>query len=232
MFMKSPWNLFLPWLFLWHSATRVTAFVPHAAIHTTTTTKNVPFLSSTAASSTARHSVSAAHSTSVQAPDFSREPSHKEARNNVNFLKDMPRPDQPARVIVIGGGLAGLSTAKHLVDAGHIPIVMEARDLLGGKVAAWRDADGDVSETGLHCFFGAYPNAMTIFQDLEITDRLQWKVRCATFRYVVFVVLIYISISRLRACVCFSYSRPIGLFVCSGPSNAVCQDTGRWQTTQ
>jgi 15-cis-phytoene desaturase len=38
--------------------------------------------------------------------------------------------------------------------------VIEARDLLGGKVAAWRDADGDVSETGLHCSFGAYPNAM------------------------------------------------------------------------
>ena len=75
----------------------------------------------------------------------------------------------------MGGGLAGLSTAKHLVDAGHIPIVLEARDLLGGKVAAWRDAEGDVTETGLHVFFGAYPNAMMIFKELGIEDRLQWK---------------------------------------------------------
>ena len=51
-------------------------------------------------------------------------------------------------------GLAGLSTAKYLADAGHEPVVLEARDVLGGKVAAWRDEDGDVYETGLHIFFG------------------------------------------------------------------------------
>lgn len=32
-------------------------------------------------------------------------------------------------------GLAGLSTAKYLSDAGHIPILLEARDVLGGKVS-------------------------------------------------------------------------------------------------
>ena len=31
-------------------------------------------------------------------------------------------------------GLAGLSTAKYLADAGHKPIVLEARDVLGGQV--------------------------------------------------------------------------------------------------
>lgn len=31
-------------------------------------------------------------------------------------------------------GLAGLSTAKYLADAGHKPVVLEARDVLGGKV--------------------------------------------------------------------------------------------------
>ncbi len=51
-------------------------------------------------------------------------------------------------------GLAGLSTAKYLADAGHQPVVLEARDVLGGKVCAWRDEDGDVYETGLHIFFG------------------------------------------------------------------------------
>jgi uncharacterized protein with NAD-binding domain and iron-sulfur cluster len=33
-------------------------------------------------------------------------------------------------------GLAGLCTAKYLADAGHKPILLEARDVLGGKVAA------------------------------------------------------------------------------------------------
>ncbi|KAK9819380.1 hypothetical protein WJX81_003694 [Elliptochloris bilobata] len=74
-----------------------------------------------------------------------------------------------------GGGLAGLSTAKYLADAGHQPVVLEARDVLGGKVAAWRDEDGDVYETGLHIFFGAYPNVQNLFGELGINDRLQWK---------------------------------------------------------
>lgn len=98
-----------------------------------------------------------------------------EAQEAVQYIKSLPRAKEPKRVIVMGGGLAGLSTAKHLVDAGHIPILLEARSLLGGKVAAWTDEDGDVTETGLHVFFGAYPNAMTLFKELGIEDRLQWK---------------------------------------------------------
>ena len=78
------------------------------------------------------------------------------------------------RVVVVGGGLAGLSTAKHLVDAGHNPVVVEARDVLGGKVAAWQDADGDGPRRPAH-LFGAYPNMMKLFKDLDIEDRLQWK---------------------------------------------------------
>ena len=108
-------------------------------------------------------------------PNFSEVSSHQEVRASVQALKDMPRPEDKKKVIVIGGGLAGLSTAKHLVDTGHTPIVLEARALLGGKVAAWKDKDGDYSETGLHVFFGAYPNAMALFDDLGISDRLDWK---------------------------------------------------------
>jgi 15-cis-phytoene desaturase len=42
-------------------------------------------------------------------------------------------------------------------------------------VAAWKDADGDWYETGLHIFFGAYPNMLQLFKELNIEDRLQWK---------------------------------------------------------
>ena len=81
------------------------------------------------------------------------------------------------KVAIIGGGLSGLAAAKYLVDAGHEPLVLEARDVLGGKVSAWQDKDGDWIETGLHIFFGAYPNMMNLFKELDIEDRLQWKVR-------------------------------------------------------
>ncbi|KAG6582006.1 15-cis-phytoene desaturase, chloroplastic/chromoplastic, partial [Cucurbita argyrosperma subsp. sororia] len=85
------------------------------------------------------------------------------------------RPSKPLKIVIAGAGLAGLSTAKYLADAGHKPVLLEARDVLGGKVAAWKDNDGDWYETGLHIFFGAYPNVQNLFGELGINDRLQWK---------------------------------------------------------
>jgi 15-cis-phytoene desaturase len=79
------------------------------------------------------------------------------------------------RVAIAGAGLAGLACAKYLTDAGHTPIVLERQNVLGGKVAAWKDEDGDWYETGLHIFFGAYPNMLQLFKELDIEDRLQWK---------------------------------------------------------
>ena len=40
------------------------------------------------------------------------------------------------KVAIIGGGLSGLACAKYLSDAGHEPLVLEARDVLGGKASA------------------------------------------------------------------------------------------------
>jgi 15-cis-phytoene desaturase len=88
---------------------------------------------------------------------------------------------QKKNVAIIGGGLSGLACAKYLSDAGHIPTVYEARDVLGGKASAWQDEDGDWIETGLHIFFGAYPNVMNLFNELDIHDRLQWKIHQMIF---------------------------------------------------
>ena len=90
-------------------------------------------------------------------------------------------PGETKKVAIIGGGLSGLACAKYLVDAGHEPTVYEARDVLGGKVSAWQDEDGDWIETGLHIFFGAYPNMMNMFAELGIHDRLQWKIHQMIF---------------------------------------------------
>ncbi|KAK1294515.1 hypothetical protein QJS10_CPA16g00027 [Acorus calamus] len=107
-----------------------------------------------------------------------------ELESTVNFLEaaalsssfhTSTRPSKPLQVVIAGAGLAGLSTAKYLADAGHKPILLEGRDVLGGKVAAWKDKDGDWYETGLHIFFGAYPNMQNLFGELGINDRLQWK---------------------------------------------------------
>uniref|UniRef100_A0A7S2D0Z8 Amine oxidase n=2 Tax=Octactis speculum TaxID=3111310 RepID=A0A7S2D0Z8_9STRA len=89
--------------------------------------------------------------------------------------------DNKKSVAIIGGGLSGLACAKYLSEAGHAPTVYEARDVLGGKVSAWQDEDGDWIETGLHIFFGAYPNMMNLFTELDIHDRLQWKIHKMIF---------------------------------------------------
>ena len=85
------------------------------------------------------------------------------------------------RVAIFGGGLSGLACAKYLSDAGHEATIYEARSILGGKVAAWQDVDGDYIETGLHIFFGAYPNIHNLFHELGIEDRLQWAPHRMTF---------------------------------------------------
>lgn len=43
----------------------------------------------------------------------------------------------------MGGGLAGLSTAVELLDQGHEVDVYEARPFIGGKVASFKDKDGN-----------------------------------------------------------------------------------------
>ncbi|KAL3143698.1 securin [Trebouxia sp. C0009 RCD-2024] len=108
-------------------------------------------------------------------PNFETSGTFQDAAALSDKLRLAKRPDKPLTVVIAGAGLAGLCTAKYLADAGHKPIVLESRDVLGGKVAAWRDEDGDAYETGLHIFFGAYPNTMSLFKELGIEDRLQWK---------------------------------------------------------
>ena len=97
------------------------------------------------------------------------------------FLQNQASGPKKAKVAIVGGGLSGLACAKYLADAGHEPLVLEARDVLGGKVSAWQDEDGDWIETGLHIFFGAYPNMMNLFAELGIEDRLQWKMHKMVF---------------------------------------------------
>ncbi|GAA4369930.1 flavin monoamine oxidase family protein [Agromyces bauzanensis] len=54
------------------------------------------------------------------------------------------RPGSPGeRVAVIGAGVAGLTAARELLDAGYEVIVLEARDRIGGRVDTVEDPSGD-----------------------------------------------------------------------------------------
>ena len=61
-------------------------------------------------------------------------------------------------VVIIGGGLAGLSCAKTLKDHGIQSLVLEANDSVGGRVQT--DAvDGFLLDRGFQVFSAAYPEA-------------------------------------------------------------------------
>ncbi len=85
------------------------------------------------------------------------------------------------RVVIGGGGLAGLAAAKRLVNAGYQVELLEQRPILGGKVSAWRDADGDWIESGLHVFFGAYVEIFDLMRELGIYEHILWKEHVLTY---------------------------------------------------
>ncbi len=85
------------------------------------------------------------------------------------------RNDGRSRVIICGGGLAGLSAAKSLLDSGFDVELLEGRDILGGKVSSWRDSEGDWIESGLHVFFGAYDEIFKLMRELGIYENILWK---------------------------------------------------------
>ena len=61
--------------------------------------------------------------------------------------RDPARP-APARVCVVGAGFAGLAAAVALADGGLAPLVLEARDRVGGRVHSRRLGNGAVVELG------------------------------------------------------------------------------------
>src|SRR5215210_446138 len=84
-------------------------------------------------------------------------------------------------VVIAGAGLARLSAAKYLTDAGYRVTLLEKRDVAGGKASSWQDADGDWLESGLHVFFGAYKNLLTFMRETGLDGNLEWMPHTLTF---------------------------------------------------
>ncbi|KAK9803455.1 hypothetical protein WJX73_003707 [Symbiochloris irregularis] len=95
--------------------------------------------------------------------------------------KAPPPGSAKLKVIVIGCGLAGLSTAAELVDQGHQVEIYEARPFLGGKVGSFQDKQGNHIEMGLHVFFGCYHNLFRLMAKCGVLENLLVKEHTHTF---------------------------------------------------
>ncbi|MBE9124434.1 9,9'-di-cis-zeta-carotene desaturase [Tychonema sp. LEGE 07199] len=85
------------------------------------------------------------------------------------------------RVAIAGAGLAGMTAAVDLVDAGHEVEIFESRPFVGGKVGSWVDPDGNHVEMGLHVFFGCYYNLFALMKKVGAFDDLLLKEHVHTF---------------------------------------------------
>ncbi|NJL38403.1 MAG: 9,9'-di-cis-zeta-carotene desaturase [Leptolyngbyaceae cyanobacterium RM2_2_4] len=85
------------------------------------------------------------------------------------------------RVAIVGAGLAGMTTAVDLVDAGHEVEIFESRPFVGGKVGSWVDPEGNHIEMGLHVFFGCYYNLFALMEKVGAIANLRLKEHTHTF---------------------------------------------------
>lgn len=77
------------------------------------------------------------------------------------------------RVVVVGGGIAGIAAAVALAERGVRVSLLEADDRLGGRVAAWPLPDGRTMSRGFHAFFRQYYNLRTLLRRVDpALDRL------------------------------------------------------------
>lgn len=75
------------------------------------------------------------------------------------------------RVVVVGGGFAGLAAAIALQERRHDVLLLERRGVLGGRATSYRDAvSGDDVDNGTHLMVGAYSATLDLIHDAGAGD--------------------------------------------------------------
>ena len=94
-------------------------------------------------------------------------------------------------VIIIGGGVAGLTAALHLAERGLKPLILEADERVGGRLSAKADITVNdrrfPNEHGVHGIWSSYVNFKSMLKRHEILPQLipakeeQWIYRTGNF---------------------------------------------------
>ena len=80
------------------------------------------------------------------------------------------------KVIVIGGGFAGLSAAASLASQGFGVTVLEGRQVLGGRAYSFKDPQtGDSVDNGQHLFMGCYRETQAFLERINALEHLRFQ---------------------------------------------------------
>ncbi|MEK6713007.1 MAG: oleate hydratase, partial [Nitrospirota bacterium] len=77
------------------------------------------------------------------------------------------------KVIIIGGGFAGLSAATELITAGYHVTIIEQRRSLGGRAYSFFDKNTGLElDNGQHILMGCYENTFRFLEKIGVSDKL------------------------------------------------------------
>jgi squalene-associated FAD-dependent desaturase len=78
-------------------------------------------------------------------------------------------------VIVVGGGLAGLSASCALAEAGYQVRLLEKRRYLGGRASSYEHpGTGEVIDNCQHVLLGNCVNLIDLYRRLGVSDAIRW----------------------------------------------------------
>ena len=84
--------------------------------------------------------------------------------------------DLCADVVIVGGGLAGISCAIGLRDAGLSVVLLEETGSLGGRARSWIDRkSGDVIDLGPHVLLSEHANMCALLELLGTDRHVVWQ---------------------------------------------------------
>lgn len=87
-----------------------------------------------------------------------------------------PQGNVDTDVLVIGGGIAGMSAAMGASERGLRVTVVERDQRLGGRAMSWTDdVTGDPVHIGPHVFMSEYPNIFSLLDRCGTRDKIVWQ---------------------------------------------------------
>jgi len=83
--------------------------------------------------------------------------------------------DSPAKVAIIGGGLAGLAAGTALAESGFQVTIFERRPYLGGRASSYQHpGTGEIVDNCQHVLLGCCTNLVRFYERLGVQDKIRW----------------------------------------------------------